>query len=131
MNKLKKTHYSFNAYSDDPNELARIKQKISKGVPRHSLKSNVNGKTNTQHLDVQKIATSDDLINILEDDYRNETTYAEKNHVTENNDEVDDAQPVDVNEYLKTIASINYVESYENYINCMVWSAFFFKHFSN
>lgn len=83
-----------------------------------------------QNLDVEKIATSDDLINILEDDYRNESSYAEKAHEIEyssnenehehEHEHLNDAQHTDVNDYLKSIVSIIYEESYENYINCMV-----------
>lgn len=109
-------------FSDDPNELARIKQKISTGVPRHSLKSNV--KLNSHISDVDKIATSDDLINILENDYHNEAICSRKSIETKNNAVEDDAQPVDVNGYLKSIASVTYEESYENYVNCMVGMVF-------
>lgn len=100
----------------------RIKQKISSGIPRHNLRTkNSNRKINSQNLDVQKIVTSDDLINILEDDYNNENVLTKKGH--DNDSELDylnDAHPVDINDYLKSIASITYEETYENYVNCMV-----------
>lgn len=102
--------------------MLRIKQKISTGIPKHSLhKKNSTRKPKSQNFDVQKIATSDDLMNILEDDYHNENIYTKKNHDTDSETEyLTDAHPVDVNEYLKSIASITYEETYENYINCMV-----------
>lgn len=78
---------------------------------------------NRQNLDVEKIATSNDLIDILEDDYHNETAYAQKAHDTDSEVEyLYDAHPIDINEYLKSIASITYEESYgyESYVNCVV-----------
>lgn len=108
----------------------RIKQKISKGIPRHAIRTRMSSINagDAQNLDVEKIATSDDLINILEDDYRNESSYAKKDREIEyssnenenEHENVNDAQHIDVNDYLKSIVSIIYEESYENYINCMV-----------
>lgn len=110
--------------SDNPLEVMRIKQKITKGIPRHAIETRMGGaKANAQNLDVEKIATSDDLINILEDDYRNESSYGKKareHEYTNDVDNPDGAQHTDVNDYLKSIASITYEESYDNYINCMV-----------
>lgn len=106
----------------------RIKQKISYGIPRHALRSKNGGKKiDIQHLDVEKIMTSDDLMNILEDDYHNEITYTKRDHENDNGNDSEieylyDAHPVDINDYLKSIASITYEETYEygNYINCTV-----------
>lgn len=106
----------------------RIKQKLTKGIPRHAIETRMSDtKANAQILDVNKIATSDDLINILEDDYRNESSYSKKaREIEHNNDnehtDDDDAQHTDVNDYLKSITSIIYDESYDNYVNCMVRS---------
>lgn len=101
--------------------MIRTKQKISTGIPRHSIETKINSSIN-QNLDVEKIATSDDLINILEDDYRNETTYTKRTreHQHNNVDDLTDVQHADIDEYLKSIAAITYEESYENYINCTV-----------
>lgn len=113
----------------------RIKQKLTKGIPRHAIETRMSDtKANAQILDVNKIATSDDLINILEDDYRNESSYSKKaREIEQNNDnehtEDDDAQHTDVNDYLKSITSIIYDESYDNYVNCMVRSDLDLLHF--
>lgn len=102
-------------FSENPNDLVRIKQKILADVPQHSLKSNANNKNYPQSLDVDKIVSSDDLINILEDHYQNG---AENNRESE----IYHDQSTDINKYLKSIASITYHDSYENYINCVVSS---------
>lgn len=115
----------------------RIKQKLTKGIPRHAIETRMSDtKANAQILDVNKIATSDDLINILEDDYRNESSYSKKareiehsNDIEHTDDDDDDARHTDVNDYLKTITSIIYDESYENYVNCMVRSDLDSLHF--
>lgn len=114
----------------------RIKQKLTKGIPRHAIETRMSDtKANAQILDVNKIATSDDLINILEDDYRNESSYSKKareiehSNDIEHTDDDDDAHHTDVNDYLKTITSIIYDESYENYVNCMVRSDLDLLHF--
>lgn len=53
-----------------------MKEKIKFGIPKHVIKTKSSPSDErpieTQNLDVNKIRTSDDLINILEDDYRNE-----------------------------------------------------------
>lgn len=101
----------------------RIKQKISTGIPCHAIEMKLNARrAKNQSLDVEKIATSDDLINILEDDYHhNESAYTKKNReCVEPLTHVIDAQHIDISEYLKCIAWLTYEESYENYINCMV-----------
>lgn len=65
--------------------------------------------------------TSDDLINILEDDYRNENIYPKKTRENEPTEtDLTDVQHADINEYLKSIATEIYEESFENYVNCMV-----------
>lgn len=85
-------------------------------------------KSTAQSLDVEKIRTSDDLINILEADYQNENN----NYSRRNRDDVDvfkipkiesceeieyleeeDSQ-VCIDEYLKSIAYIDYVENYDD-----------------
>lgn len=81
-------------------------------------------------MDVEKIVTSDDLINILEDDYHSENNYAKRAREDEfkipkidrNNDieYLNDAEHIDIDEYLKSIATIIYNESYDQYINCKV-----------
>lgn len=115
--------------TDNADDLVRIKQKISLGIPRHDLNTKMKSvKKGGENLDVEKIATSDDLINILEDDYQSESSYAKKNRENDSNndnDVVNDAQPVEISKYLKSIASITYEESYENYINCMVCQFYF------
>lgn len=93
--------------------MIRIKQKILADVPQHSLKGNPNNKTNSQSFDVDKIVSSDDFINILEDHYQS----GAKN--TRECDSYHD-HATDFNKYLQSIASITYYESYENYINCGV-----------
>lgn len=101
----------------------RVKQKISSGIPRHAIDFKLkNRRAKNQCLDVEKIATSDDLINILEDDYHhNESAYTKKNReCVEPLTQLIDAQHTDISEYLKSIAWLTYEESYENYINCMV-----------
>lgn len=106
--------------SDD---LMRVKQKISGGIPRHAIEINArSGRLNNQSLDVEKIATSDDLINILEDNYRNDSSYTKKERENEQyiEEAFTDGQHIDLTDYLKSIATITYEELYENYINCMV-----------
>lgn len=101
----------------------RIKQKICTGIPCHAIEMKLNNRrrAKNQSLDVEKIVTSDDLINILEDDYHNENAYAKKNReCVEPLTQLIDAQHTDISEYLKAIAWLTYEESYENYINCMV-----------
>ncbi|XP_031630017.1 zinc finger protein 761-like [Contarinia nasturtii] len=111
---------------DNADDLVRIKQKISLGIPRHDLKTKMRcGKKGGENLDVEKIATSDDLINILEDNYQCESSYSKKSRENDSTNDIDlinDAQPADISEYLKSIASITYEESYENFINCMLCS---------
>lgn len=96
-------------FSENSKDLVRIKQKILADVPQHSLKSN----PNLQTFDVDKIVSSDDLINILEDHYQNGAKNTRECEIYHD-------QPIDFNKYLKSIASITYHESYENYINCVV-----------
>lgn len=77
----------------------------------------------SENLDVEKIVTSNDLINILEDDYHSQNMYSKKMHGIDNfsnTENLNDAQPANINEYIKQIASITFKETYENYINCMV-----------
>lgn len=108
----------------------RVKQKISTGILCHAIEMKINNRrAKNQSLDVDKIVTSDDLINILEDDYHNESAYTKKIRDSDNCNEepltqLIDAQHTDINEYLKAIASLSYEESYENYINCMVGVTF-------
>lgn len=82
----------------------RIKQEISTGIPRHEIEAKMvtNNKGNHRNSDVEKVITSNDLINVFEHDY------------------LVDAQHADINEYLQSIASISYEEAYDNYINCVV-----------
>lgn len=53
-----------------------MKERIKCGIPRHIIQTKSSPLSarpiEAQNLDVNKIVTSDDLINILEDDYRNE-----------------------------------------------------------
>lgn len=103
-------------------DLMQIKQKITAGIPCHAIEMKLNHRrAKNRSLDVEKIATSDDLINILEDDYHNESAYRKKiRDCDEPLTQLIDAQHTDISEYLKTIASLSYDESYENYMNCMV-----------
>lgn len=96
---------------DNSVDLARLKQKISAGVPQHNSKPN---KSKTQIFDIEN-----DLINILEDHYQSGT---QKSRECESNKDIDciNQESINVNNYLKSIASITYEESYESYINCMV-----------
>lgn len=100
----------------------RVKQKICTGIPCHAIEMKLNSRrAKNQSLDVEKIVTSDDLINILEDDYHNENAYTKKiRDCDEPITQLIDAQHTDISEYLKAIASLTYEQSYENYINCMV-----------
>lgn len=108
-------------------DLMRIRQKITIGIPCHAIEMKLNNRrAKTQSLDVDKIATSDDLINILEDDYHNESAYTKKIR-DEPMTQLIDAQHADIAEYLKAIASLSYHESYENYMNCMVRAIFSFS----
>lgn len=101
--------------------MIRIKQKISSGIPRHVVDTKFN-KSSNQSLDVDKIVTSDDLVNILEDDYRNVNTFPKKiqNEPITNDVDLNDVKHANINEYLKMIATEIYEESYEKYVNCMV-----------
>lgn len=101
----------------------RIKQKITVGIPCHAIEMKLNNRrVKNQSLDVDKIATSDDLINILEDDYHKENAYTKK--IRECDEpmatQLIDAQHTDISEYLRSIAFLSYNESYEIYMNCMV-----------
>lgn len=114
-----KRSISIAANADD---LMRVKQKVSTGIPCHAIEMKLNNRrAKNQSLDVEKIVTSDDLINILEDDYHNENAYTKKiRDCDEPITQMIDAQHTDISEYLKCIASLTYEQSYENYINCMV-----------
>lgn len=87
-------------------------------------------KSTAQTLDVEKIVTSDDLINILEADYHNENNYSRR--VRDDGDvfkiepceeieylEEEDTQ-VCIDEYLKSIAYIDYVDNYGSGFYCKV-----------
>lgn len=98
------------------------------------LKSNsaTDQSSDTQNFDVEKIMTSDDLINILEDDYQSEQNYSKrarddgdefnlpKIDACEDIEYLEEETPVDTDEYLKSIVSANYVDSYDTEINCTV-----------
>lgn len=119
--------------SEHPEDFIKIKQKIKSGIPRHMVelhKQTAAG--NNQNFDVQKIVTSDDLINILEDDYQNKSNYAKRTRddgdvfkipnieTISGVEYLDDVEHIDIDDYLKSIASITYDEAYEHYINCRV-----------
>lgn len=90
-------------------------------------------KSTAQSLDVEKIRTSDDLINILEADYQSENNYSRR--VRDDADvfkipkidpceEIEyleeDAGQVCIDEYLKAIAYTDYVENYGSEFYCKV-----------
>lgn len=90
-------------------------------------------KSTAQTLDVEKIVTSDDLINILEADYQSENNYSRrvrddadvfKIPKTEPCEEIEYLEEEDsqvcIDEYLKSIAYINYVENYGSGLYCKV-----------
>lgn len=119
--------------TDTLEDLHRIKEKLKQGVPRHMIELNRTMKPTAQSLDVEKIVTSDDLINILEADYHSENSYSRR--VRDDADvfkipkiesceeieylEEEDSQ-VSIDEYLKSIAYIDYVENYSSSFYCKV-----------
>lgn len=119
--------------TDTDEDLHRIKEKLKQGVPRHMIELNRTMKATGQSLDVEKIVTSDDLINILEADYHNGNSYSRR--VRDDADvfkmpniepceeieylEEEDAQ-VSIDDYLKSIAFIDYVENYDSGFYCKV-----------
>lgn len=123
----------FTFRTDTVEDLHRIKEKLKEGVPRHMIELNRTMKSTAQSLDVEKIVTSDDLINILEADYQSENNYSRR--VRDDADvfkipkiepceeieylEDEDSQ-VCIDEYLKSIAYIDYVENYGSGFYCKV-----------
>lgn len=114
-------------------DLVRAKRNIQNGVPRHDSDNNriiENDVNYNQSLDVNKIVTSNDLIEILEDDYRNEnnqrTTGNDFKLTKDSSDTeieyLDEYKPVNIDKYLKSIASFDYSETYEPYVNCKLCS---------
>lgn len=111
-------------------DLVRAKRNIQNGIPRHNSDNMMNDDNYNRNLDVNKIVTSNDLIEILEDDYRNEN-----NQRTNGNDfklakdssdieieYLDEYKPINIDKYLKSIASFDYSESYEPYVDCRLCS---------
>lgn len=114
-------------------DLHRIKEKLKQGIPRHMVELNRTMKSTAQNLDVEKIVTSDDLINILEADYQSANNYSRR--VRDDADvfkipkiesceeieylEEEDSQ-VCIDEYLKSIVYVDYVENYGSGFHCMV-----------
>lgn len=90
-------------------------------------------KSTAQSLDVEKIRTSDDLINILEADYQSENNYSRR--VRDDADvfkipKIDPCEEIEyleedggqvcIDEYLKAIAYTDYVENYGSEFYCKV-----------
>lgn len=107
---------------DCVDDLVRIKRKIQDGIPRHNMENGQHKDSN--NLDVDKIVTSNDLIDILNDDYQNEN-----NSIKQENDfklmkidteieYLEEFEPVNIDKYLKSIASFSYNETYEPYVYC-------------
>ena len=110
-----------------------MKEKLKSGIPRHIIekKFNSHGRvlTESRNFDVEKIMTSDDLINILEDDYKHENHSKRirldgedidgvfeipKIDMCEEIEYLDEHEPINIDEYLKTIVSTMYVQD-DNY----------------
>lgn len=69
--------------------------------------------------------TSDDLMNILEDDYQNESEFKIPNMDLTGGDLDDQQKPTNIDEYLNSIVSSIYseYETFEAPIECIVSSA--------
>lgn len=90
-------------------------------------------KSPAQNLDVQKIVNSDDMINILDSDYQSENNYSRrvrddvdvfKLPKIESCEEIEYLEEEDsqmcIDEYLKSIAHIEYEENYCTGLACKV-----------
>lgn len=93
-------------------DIVRIKKKTKLGIPNHTQSL-----YETDSLDVNKIASSDDLVDILESNYHNEQMRFRFRGY-------DEGELINMDQYVKSIASIAYVEYYEPFIRCAV-SGFF------
>lgn len=91
------------------NDLALVKRKTKLGIPHHVMGSH----REPTILDVNKILSSNDLVHILEDDYHNDQMKIGPNAIEE-------AELVNMDQYVKSIASIIYEEYYEPCIRCAV-----------
>lgn len=89
-------------------DIANIKRKAKFGIPYHTERH-----FESNNLDVYKILSSDDLVHILEDNYHNEQMQFGINGS-------DDGEMVNMDQYLISIASISYDESFKPCIRCAV-----------
>lgn len=102
-----------------------MKLKIKFGVPRHNIKTKIHTSESNNSLVVDKIVTSDDLINILEDDYRSETVHKQTRLEDIDSEfpkiEMGDAH-TNIDEYLNSIVSAVYSEYdiFEKPLECVV-----------
>lgn len=102
-----------------------MKQKIKLGVPRHNIKTKIHTSESSNSLVVDKIMTSDDLINILEDDYRSETVH-KQTRLDDNDEEFSKTEMGDthtnIDDYLNSIVSAVYSEYdvFDKPLQCVV-----------
>lgn len=107
-------------------DLDRVKHIIQNGYPRHEIHNDIDKGAANQNLDVEKIVTSDDLIHILDDDYRNESNYSKQSAelaqmTTDTMTEIEyleEYEPINIDKYLKSISAFSYSEVYDPYVDC-------------
>lgn len=99
--------------------IVNIKRKAKLRIPYHSER-----RYESNNLDVHRILSSDDLVHILEDNYHNEQMQFGISGC-------DDGEVVNMDQYITSIASISYDESFDPYIRCAVNSPISkFSHFT-
>ncbi|KAJ6641337.1 Zinc finger protein [Pseudolycoriella hygida] len=118
--------------------LPTVKIKFAKNVPSHPIKFKPEKLANSKAIDVEKIRNSDDLVDILEDDYQSESDSIRK-RLTDTADEfkipkievedfcdnieyLDESKPIDMDEYIKQVTLISYDEkkNFLSHIQCVM-----------
>lgn len=123
-NKSSVTRSADNQNSDDKTKL-RSRKTCAKDNPNFEVEKmkpclNKSDRAENQNLDVEKIMTSDDLMNILEDNYQNES---DTDFELPNMDQyLNDNPKTNIDDYLNSIITPVYsdYESFETPIECIV-----------
>lgn len=118
--------------------LPTVKKKFAKNAPSHRIKLKTEVLVESKAIDVEKIRTSDDLVNILEDDYQSENDSNRKcftditdefkipkievEDFCDNIEYLDESKPMDLDEYIKLVTLISYDEKkcFISEVKCVV-----------
>lgn len=120
--------------------LPTVKKKFAKNAPFNRIKFKTEILVDSKAIDVEKIRTSDDLVNILEDDYQSENDSNRKcftditdefkipkievEDFCDNIEYLDELidQPIDLDEYIKEVTLISYDEKkcFLSEVKCVV-----------